>query len=53
MQSQSKDKEKGRKQLTNFKRVLVHDFENEKCQNMTGSNFSNYSAITNERKVLH
>lgn len=53
MQSQSKDQKKGRKEKTNFSRVLVHGFINEKCQTMTGNIFSNYSAITNEKKVLH
>lgn len=53
MQSQSKDQEKGRKDKTSFSRVLVHGFVNEKCQNVTGSIFSNYAAITNEKKVLH
>lgn len=53
MQSQSKDQGKGRKDKTNFSRVLVHGFVNEKCQNVTGSIFSNYAAITNEKKVLH
>lgn len=53
MQSQSKDQEKGRKEKTNFSKVLVHGLVNEKCQNMTGSIFSNYSAITNEKKVLN
>lgn len=30
---------KGRKEKTNFSRVLVHGFVNGKCQNMTGSIF--------------
>lgn len=39
MQSQSKDQEKLRKEKSNFSKVLVHGFINEKCQNMTGSIF--------------